>query len=319
LFVRVLITGVGGFVGKHLAKLLLGSQPEAELHGTVLHLSGTLAAGVTHHALDLRDATATRQLLHEIRPDVIYHVAAIAAVGRSFSTAWETIENNALAQFNVLESCLKLDTRPRVLIVSSGEIYGPARPDHLPANEDAPLRPSSPYSVSKVTQDMLGLQYFIAHELPVVRVRPFNHMGPGQGEGFVAPDFAMQIARIEAGLQEPRMYVGNLDALRDFLDVRDVVRAYHLLMTHGVPGEVYNVASGVTHSIRDVLNTLVSYSKVPVEVCNDPNRMRPASVPVLWGDASRLKHITGWQPTIPFEQTLLDVLNDCRQRVNTAQ
>src|SRR5690606_16141947 len=127
-------------------------------------------------------------------------------------------------------------------------------------NEDTPLRPSSPYSVSKVTQDMLGLQYFIAHGMPVVRVRPFNHMGPGQSEGFVAPDFAMQIARIEAGLQEPRMYVGNLDALRDFLDVRDVVRAYQLLMAHGVAGEVYNVASGETHSIRDLLNTLIGYS-----------------------------------------------------------
>lgn len=316
---RVLITGVGGFVGKHLAQHLLNSQPDAEHHGTVLHLAGAMTAGVTHHALDLRDAAATNRLLQDVQPDVIYHVAAIAAVGRSFNTAWETIENNALAQFNVLEACLTLATPPRVLVISSGEIYGPALPEHLPANEDAPLRPSSPYSVSKVTQDMLGLQYYIAHQMPVVRVRPFNHMGPGQSEGFVAPDFAMQIARIEAGLQEPRLYVGNLDAQRDFLDVRDVVQAYALLMTHGVAGEVYNVASGETHSIRDLLDTLIGFSTTSIEVCNDPNRMRPASVPVLWGDASRLKKTTGWQPSIPFEQTLLDVLNDCRQRVNTAQ
>lgn len=316
---RVLITGVGGFVGKHLAQHLLNSQPETELHGTVLKLSDTGDTGVTHHALDLRNAEATARLLREIRPDAIYHVAAIAAVGRSFSTAWETIENNALAQFNVLEACLTLEPRPRVLVISSGEIYGPALPEHLPADEDVPLRPSSPYSVSKVTQDMLGLQYFISHTLPVVRVRPFNHMGPGQSEGFVAPDFAMQIARIEAGLQEPRLYVGNLDAQRDFLDVRDVVRAYALLMAHGVAGEVYNVASGQTHSIRSLLDTLIGYSKTPIEICNDPARMRPASVPILWGDASRLKILTGWQPSIPFEQTLLDVLNDCRQRVNTAQ
>jgi GDP-4-dehydro-6-deoxy-D-mannose reductase len=317
--VRVLITGVGGFVGNHLAQHLLSSQPEAELHGTVLNHSGVSPVGVTHHALDLRNAAATKHLLQDVRPDAIYHVAAIAAVGRSFNTAWETIENNALAQFNVLEACLTLAPRPRVLVISSGEIYGPARPEQLPANEDTPLRPSSPYSVSKVTQDMLGLQYFIAHALPVVRARPFNHMGPGQSEGFVAPDFAMQIARIEAGLQAPRMYVGNLEAQRDFLDVRDVVRAYRLLMQDGVAGEVYNVASGETHSIRDLLDTLIGYSTSPIEVCDDPHRMRPASVPVLWGDASRLKITTGWQPSIPFEQTLLDVLNDCRQRVNTAQ
>lgn len=317
---RVLITGIGGFVGQHLARHLLETQPDIQLYGTVLDKpSVRLPSAVTQHALDLRDSTATRALLQQVQPEQVYHVAGIAAVGRSFDAAWETIENNVLAQLTVLQACLELAQHPRVLVIGSGEIYGPAQPEHLPADEDTPLRPSSPYSVSKVTQDMLGLQFFLSYALPVIRVRPFNHLGPGQGEGFVAPDFALQIARIEAGLQEPRMYVGNLDALRDFLDVRDVVRAYRLVMAHGTPGEVYNIASGVTHSIQELLDTLLGYSRVEIEVCEDPRRMRPASVPILWGDASRVQAATGWKPTFSFPQTLLDVLNDCRQRVLTAQ
>ena len=317
---RVLITGVGGFVGQHLSQHLLTTQPDITLHGTVIDQpSSRLDTSVVQHTLDLRDSQATRTLLQDIQPDQIYHIAAMAAVGRSFDAAWETIENNVRAQLTILQSCLELDIRPRMLVVSSGEIYGPTPLDDLPATEDAALRPSSPYSVSKVTQDMLALQYFLSHDLPVVRVRPFNHLGPGQGEGFVAPDFALQIARVEAGLQPPRMFVGNLTARRDFLDVRDVVRAYRLVMAHGASGEVYNIASGMTHTIHDLLDTLLHYSEAAIEICEDPTRMRPAMVPVLWGDSTRVRAATGWEPSIPFEQTLLDVLNDCRQRVLSAQ
>jgi len=318
--VRVLITGVGGFVGQHLSQHLLATQPDATLHGTVIdEPSSRVDAAVIQHTLDLRDSQATRALLQAVQPDQIYHIAAMAAVGRSFDAAWETIENNVRAQLTILQSSLELAHRPRILVVSSGEIYGPTPLEDLPATENAALRPSSPYSVSKVTQDMLGLQYFLSHALPIVRVRPFNHLGPGQGEGFVGPDFALQIARIEAGLKPPRMFVGNLTAQRDFLDVRDVVRAYRLVMAHGEPGEVYNIASGTTHSIHNLLDTLLHYSQTTIEICEDPARMRPAVVPVLWGDSSRVRAATGWEPIIPFEQTLLDVLNDCRQRVFTAQ
>jgi GDP-4-dehydro-6-deoxy-D-mannose reductase len=313
---RVLITGVGGFVGQHLAHHLLATDPDITLHGTVLNEpSPVVDAAVTQHALNLCDSAATHALIAEVQPDHVYHIAAMAAVGRSFDAAWETIENNTRAQLTVLQACAELEKPPRVLIVSSGEIYGPAHLDTLPATESHPFLPTSPYSVSKITQDMLGLQYYLSHHLPVVRVRPFNHTGPGQSEGFVAPDFAMQIARIEAGLQPPQMLVGNLDARRDFLDVRDVVRAYRMIITAGTPGEVYNVAAGETHTMRELLELLLSHSTAAIEVRTDPRRMRPATVPVLWGDATRLRDLTGWKPSIPFSQTLLDVLNDCRQRV----
>lgn len=317
---RVLITGVGGFVGQHLSEHLLTASSDVTLHGTVIDRpSSRIDAAVVQHTLDLRDSQATKALIQAIQPDHIYHIAAMAAVGRSFEAAWETIENNVRAQLSILQACLEMAQKPRILVVSSGEIYGPAPLAALPATEATALLPSSPYSVSKVTQDMLGLQYFLSHQLPVIRVRPFNHLGPGQSEGFVAPDFALQIARIEAGLQPPQMFVGSLTAQRDFLDVRDVVRAYRLVMTHGLPGEVYNVASGVTHSIQNLLDTLLRHSHTDIEICEDPARMRPAVVPILWGDSSRLRAATGWEPTIPFEQTLLDVLNDCRQRVLSTQ
>lgn len=311
---RVLITGIGGFAGRHLTRHLLDVTPSIELHGTILEPVDSHDP-VTLHTVDLRDPAQTRDIFAQIQPQQVYHLAGQANVGKSFSAAWETLENNIRAQLNVIEASLALPTPPRLLIISSGEIYGAAAPEHLPTNEDAPLRPSSPYSVSKITQDMLGLQYFLSRQLPVIRVRPFNHIGPGQSEGFVAPDFAMQIARIEAGLQEAKMYVGNLTPERDFTDVRDIARAYRLLMERGEPGEVYNVASGKPHTIQQLLDILLSYSTADIEVCPDPARMRPASVPVLWGDASRLRAATGWEPSIPFEQTLLDVLTDCRQRV----
>jgi GDP-4-dehydro-6-deoxy-D-mannose reductase len=230
---------------------------------------------------------------------------------------WETLENNILAQLNLIQAFLNLGIQPRLLVVSSAEIYGPVHADQLPIREDAPLRPTNPYGVSKVAQDMLGLQYYLSHTLPIVRVRPFNHIGPGQSEGFVAVDFAIQIARIEHGLQAPVIRVGNLAAQRDFTDVRDVVRAYWLLMEKAVPGEVYNVASGQAYSIQYLLDVLLSYSTTPIEVQTDPARMLPIDVPVIRGDASRLRQATGWGVTIPFEQTLLDVLNDCRQRIHS--
>ncbi len=315
--VRVLITGVAGFVGRHLVRHLLDTQPTIDLHGTALDSPSPLVPGdVAQHVLDLRDAEATRTFVERLAPDHIYHVAAQASVRRSFDAAWETLENNIRGQLNIIHGALSMRVPPRILVVSSGEIYGDAAPEHLPSDETTPLRPSSPYSVSKVTQDMLGLQYFLSHNLPILRARPFNHLGAGQSEGFVAPDFAMQIARVEAGQQEPRLYVGTLTAERDFTDVRDVVRAYRLIMEQGTPGDVYNVASGITHTIQEMLDLFLRHSTAQIEICLDPDRIRPASIPILWGDSSRLTALTGWQPTISFEQTLIDVLDDCRQRVS---
>ncbi len=314
---RILITGAGGFVGGHLARYLAATTPNADIHGTTLPGSISTMPGMTLHTLQLKDQEQTRALIERVRPDHIYHLAAQAFVPRSFEEPWETLENNILAQLNVILACICAGIEARVLVVTSAEMYGRVQPDDLPIDEETPLRPSSPYSVSKIAQDMLALQYATSHNLPIMRVRPFNHLGPGQGANFVAPAFALQIARIEQGLQEPVIRVGDLSARRDFTDVRDVVRAYQLVIEHGTPGAVYNVATGVAHSIRELLDELLTHSAVPVETVVDPERLRPVSIPVLQGDSTRLRQSTGWQPEIPFEQSLVDILNDCRQRVTS--
>lgn len=314
--VRVLITGVGGFVGRHLSRLILETTPEVELHGTVL-------AGIPHsalpsvicHEIELRDERAVHDLIAAVQPQQIYHLAAQASPRRSFIIPWDTLENNIRAQLNLILACLALNTRPRLLVISSAEIYGSVRPEQLPINEEAPLRPGNPYGVSKIAQDMLGLQYYLSHQMPIIRARPFNHFGPGQSEGFVAPDFAIQIARIEAGQQEPVIRVGNLAAQRDFTDVRDVVRAYRLLMERGIPGEAYNIASGQIYSIQKLLDTLLGFSTRRITIETDPARMLPLDIPIIQGDAARLRETTGWQPQIAFEDSLRDTLDDCRARV----
>jgi GDP-4-dehydro-6-deoxy-D-mannose reductase len=316
--VHILITGAGGFVGGHLVDHLLATQPATQLHAAVYRPPGhnpTLdERPVEQHHVDLRRADTVRAIVEAVHPEHVYHLAAMADVGQSFKNPWETLENNIIAQINVLQAMLDLDLTPRILVVSSAEIYGAAGGK---LDEQQPFHPTSPYSVSKVTQDMLGLQYALSHQLPIIRARPFNHIGPGQGSGFVAADFASQIAAIETGQREPVMFVGNLDAARDFTDVRDVVRAYDLLLEKGTPGEAYNVCSGTAYSIQYLLDTLLGYSTVDIEVRQDPARMRPSDVPRRVGDATKLQQTTGWHPTIAFEQTLLDILNDWRQHMAT--
>jgi GDP-4-dehydro-6-deoxy-D-mannose reductase len=210
---------------------------------------------------------------------------------------------------------VRLSAAPRVMVVGSNEEYGLVQPKDLPLTETSPLRPNSPYGVSKVAQDMLGLQYYLSHQIPVIRVRPFNHIGPGQAPGFVASDFARQIAQAEAGQRPPIIKVGNLEARRDFSDVRDMVRAYHLAITAGVPGDVYNIGSGQDHSVQELLEVLLNHSRVEITVEQDPSRMRPSDVKAVRCDASKFNAVTGWQPSISFETTLHDVLEDWRQRI----
>lgn len=316
---RVLITGAGGFVGGHLVDLLL-TQPEVHLHAAVFSPPGMNprldGRPITQHPADLRDSDAVRALIDESQPDRIVHLAALADVGASFRDPWATLENNIRIQVNLQEALRFSGANARVLIIGSSEVYGAAGGTADPIDENYPFQPASPYSVSKVAQDMLGLQYFVAHGMEIIRVRPFNHIGPSQKGGFVAADFASQIAEIEAGQREPVMAVGNLTAERDFTDVRDVVRAYWLLLDRGTPGEAYNVCSGTSRSIQSLLDTLLSFTSVPIEVRQDPARMRPSDVPRRVGDAGKLRAATGWQPTIPFEQTLLDILNDWRQSLD---
>ena len=312
---RILITGAGGFVGNHLAAHLGQAQTNAQLFGTTLFESESVHPAIGENRLiDLKDYAQARDLLVDYRPDAIYHLAAQAFVPRSFEDPWETLENNILAQLNIIKACLDLKLRPRILIVSSAEIYGEVSAEQLPLGEDSPIRPTNPYSVSKVAQDMLGLQYFLSHDLPIMRARPFNHIGPGQNGRFVAPAFAMQIAYIEEGQGEAVINVGNLTAKRDFTDVRDIVRAYRLIIEKGRAGEAYNVASGRAYSIGQLLDILLGLSESDIDVRVDPARLRPVDVPEIRGDSSKLRRDTGWRPSLSFEQTLQDVLTDCRQR-----
>ena len=313
---RILITGISGFAGQHLATHLLDVQPEASIQGTVFRAaSSAVPDGVIAHQLDLCEELSVLELIHTIRPDVIYHLAGQASASRSFENPRQTLKTNIFAGFNLIEACLETGIRPRIISVSSAEVYGAVREDQLPITEDLPMQPSSPYSLSKATQDLMGLQYFKSHQVPIIRARAFNHIGPGQRERFVAPAFALQIARIEAKLQEPVIRVGNLNAERDFTDVRDIVRAYHLLAENGQPGEAYNIASNRVFTIQALLDTLLSLTTTEIDVQVDPERLRPADVPVIRGDYSRLRRISGWEPSIDFKQTLQDILDDCRGRV----
>lgn len=314
---RALITGIGGFAGSHLADFLL-TETGWQINGCVLNECDTpafLQDRISCHIVDLCDAEAVRRMLDEVAPGVIFHLAALARVDNSWRTPWPVLQNNIQGQLNLLQALLDLGATPRMLIVGSNEEYGLVRAEELPLTEDTPLRPNSPYGVSKVAQDMLGLQYFLSHQLPLIRVRPFNHIGPRQASGFVAPDFALQIAQAEVGERPPRITVGNLKVQRDFTDVRDMVRAYYLAITLGVPGDVYNIGSGQSHSISELLEVLLSYSRVDITVETDPERLRPSDVPVVRCDASKFRGLTGWEPTIPFESSLRDVLDYWRRQV----
>jgi GDP-4-dehydro-6-deoxy-D-mannose reductase len=258
-------------------------------------------------------------LVEDTRPDYVFHLAAQSFVPTSLADPWDTIENNIQSELNLLEAVRRSGRSVWFLVVGSNEEYGAPSPGELPQTEQSPLRPNNPYAVSKVGQDLLGLQYHLAYGLPVVRARPFNHTGPGQSPRFVVPAFASQIARIEAGLQEPVVKVGNLSTSRDFTDVRDIARAYHLAVTKGEPGEVYNLASGQAQPIQGLLETLLSYSQTEIKVERDPDRDRPVDVPVVYGSAERFRRKTGWEPKIPLKQTLKDTLAFWREQVQTRQ
>ena len=314
---QALITGIAGFAGSHLADFLL-RHTECAVAGTI-HRQDTRVSHLRDHValyrVDLRDAAAVAEVIADVRPDLIFHLAAQSFVPISWQHPWTTFEQNVHGQVNVLQAVAQQELATRVLVVGSNEEYGLIHPEDLPIDEDTPLRPSSPYGVSKVAQDLMGWQYFRSYSMAVVRVRPFNHIGPRQGDRFVAPAFARQIAETEAGTREPLLRVGNLSTTRDFTDVRDVVRAYWLALTLGQPGEVVNIGSGVGHTIDELLRTMVSFSNVAFTIEPDPARMRPSDVPVSICDNSRLKAATGWRPEISFEHSLLDILNDWRERL----
>lgn len=319
---RVLITGITGFAGSHLADFLLEEHPEIEVWGTyrwrsrrenIEHIEGRIRL----LECELDDATAVRRALEAARPDAIFHLAAQSFVPASWVAPADTLQSNILGQTNLFEAIRELELDPVVQIACSSEEYGLVLPGETPIRESNPLRPLSPYAVSKVAQDYLGYQYFQSYGIKAIRTRGFNHEGPRRGEVFVMSNFAKQVAAIEAGLHEPLIRVGNLDSVRDFTDVRDMVRAYFLAAERATPGEVYNIASGKGITIRDMLQKILDRSTVAVRVEVDPARLRPSDVEVLLGDASKFRAATGWEPRIPLDQTIADTLDYWRARFAT--
>jgi GDP-4-dehydro-6-deoxy-D-mannose reductase len=321
---RVLITGITGFAGSHLAEYFLAERPEVEVYGTYRWRSRReniegIESKLRLLECDLADAVAVRRALEESRPDAIFHLAAQSFVPASWTAPLQTLADNVAGQANIFEAVRSLSLDPAIQIACSSEEYGLVLPDEVPIKETNPLRPLSPYAVSKVTQDFLAYQYFMSYGIRAVRTRGFNHTGPRRGEVFVTSNFSKQVASIEAGIQDPVIRVGNLDAVRDFTDVRDMVRGYVLAAEKGKPGEVYNLASGNAITIRAMLDKLISMAKVEVKVETDPARLRPSDVEVLIGDASKFRADTGWEPKIPFDKTLRDLLDYWRERVARRQ
>jgi GDP-4-dehydro-6-deoxy-D-mannose reductase len=316
--VRALITGIGGFVGRHLLRHLQEEGDEVVGIGRAADCAHLPDSVRVFHA-DLTDRTAVDEVIREARPEAIYHLAAQSSTGESFVDPWATLGNNLHAQLNLLEAVLGAGDRPRVLIVGSSDEYGRVRPDEVPTHEDVPLRPTTPYAVSKVGQDMLGYQYFAQHGLPVVRVRPFNHTGPGHDSRFVIPSFARQLAEIEAGEREPQLRVGNLQVARDFSDARDMVRAYRLAVVMGEPGEVYNLGRGRAVGLAQVIDDLIAMCHVPVQVVVDQALLRPTDMPRQEADTRKFVALTGWRPRIAWHTTLLDTLEYWRQQIRSRQ
>jgi GDP-4-dehydro-6-deoxy-D-mannose reductase len=309
------VTGAGGFVAGHLLDYLAG-KPGLHLHGTARQPASDVgASGAVMYYGDLRDHDFVDGVVAAVRPDLVLHLAAQSSVDRAWRDPNATLANNVTCQAHLLDSIYSHCREARVLVAGSADEYGLVAPDEVPIAESQPLRPNNPYAISKIAQDMMALQYHLGRGLAIVRVRPFNHTGPRQRPDFVASAFAQQIASAEAGLHSPVIRVGNLEARRDFSDVRDVVRAHWLAVTVGTPGEVYNIASGSDVRIQDLLDQMRAMARLPVAVEHDPDRMRPSDVPTLRGDATKLRRATGWTPAIPLEQTLSDLLDYWRNEL----
>jgi len=311
---KILITGSSGFVGSHLLDYLINNKKDS-FFGTYYSNAGlNNLDGVKDRIklikVDLRNEKEVYKLISDVKPDTIYHLAAFTSPADSFASPNETIINNISSQVNILESVRKNNLEnTRILVVSSAEVYGNVKKDDLPIDEDTPLNPTNPYAVSKIAQDYLGRQYFLSYNLQTIRVRPFNHIGPRQSDNFAVASFAKKIVEIEKGKREPFLPVGNLDTKRDFTNVLDVVRAYVLLMEKGESGQVYNIGSGVSYKMSDILSKLLSFSSAKISVKVDKSLFRPVDNPDLVCDYSRLNRVTGWKPEISLETTLKDTLD----------
>lgn len=315
---KVLITGIAGFAGSHLAELALAEG--AEVTGTVMPGSSPANLAGIRDAIrlapcDLTESGAIARVIRDVGPERVFHLAGASVVLTSWERRAEVLRANLDGTFQVLEG-LRQAPAP-CLIVSSAEVYGAVHESAQPIVESQPVNPVSPYALSKACQELCAGYYVRAERLPVVIARPFNHVGPRQGPGFVWSDIARQVAAIEAGWKPPVLEMGPLTTRRDFTDVRDMVRAYWLLLERATPGEVYNAASGRAVAISEIVDGFLAATKRPIEVRTVVTRQRPVDIPLLLGDAGRLRALTGWKPEIPLEQSLHDVLDDWRSRVRS--
>lgn len=318
---KVLITGITGFVGSHLADYILDNSREAEVFGmkrwhspmqNIEHIKDKLKL----YDCDLRDLSSMISILKEAMPDKIFHLAAQSYIPYSYTTPIDTLTTNVIGTANLLEAIRLTEQDSLIHICSSSEIYGQVREEDMPIKETQPLNPFSPYGVSKVAEDLLGLTYYTAYGMKIVRTRAFSHTGARRGEVFVCSDFAKQIARIEIGAQEPVIYTGNLDSIRTFADVRDIVRAYWML-NRGMAGEAFNIGGNTTVAIKEVLNELIKLAQIGehITVKELPSKVRSIDITLQVPDSTKFKKVTGWEPKIPFEETLEDLLNYWRERV----
>ncbi len=332
---QILVTGIAGFVGSHLVELLLEETPQAILHGVVRTRAEVRAhrnlaplkkvENIWLHTLELSDGAGVAALIKEVCPDYIFHLAAQSLPGHSFDNPTHTLINNQLAALNIFEGIRETQKtvshyNPVVLSAGSGDQYGFVAPEDLPIRENQPFRPGSPYAVSKIAQEMLGYQYTRSYKLQIINTRAFNHLGPRQNSELATSSFARQIATLEYTLGKDEravMKVGNLAARRDYTDVRDMVRGYWLAVSSGKcqPGEAYNLCSGVDHTMQEVLDILLNMADRPIEIEIDPARLRPSDIPVVRGDSSLFRALTGWKPKILLPESLQDLLNYWRDEV----
>lgn len=311
---KALVIGVEGFVGSYLVECLY-DEYDMEVYATKLKEKSFVSDKAKVFDLNILDKQEIINLLYDIRPDYIFHLAAQSSVSVAWKNPELTIDVNIKGSINVMDAVRELFYKPRVIMIGSGEEYGHIKDGETPIDEDTILRPGNIYAATKACQNMIGTIYAQAYDMELVLVRAFNHIGPKQAPLFVVSDFCKQVAEIEQGLREPVIRVGNLGAQRDFTDVRDVVRAYALLALHGKSGETYNVGSGKAITIQSILDKIIGFSSASIEVCVDPNKIRPVDVPIIEANIEKIAKVTGWKPLIPIEQTIEEVLNYWREEL----
>ncbi|MDH3502922.1 MAG: GDP-mannose 4,6-dehydratase [Nitrospirota bacterium] len=316
---KVLITGISGMVGSHLAEYILADHPDVDLHGlirwrTPLDHLVAIKDRIALHYGDLRDLNSLIVVIKKVQPDWIFHLAAQSFVTTSFDAPVDTLSTNVIGTTNLLDALRITGVDAKVHVCSSSEVYGQVLAHEVPITEANPFRPASPYAVSKVGEDMIAFQYFLSYGIRTVRTRMFTHTGPRRGDVFAESAYAKQIVEVEYGLRKNPIRVGNLDSIRTFADVRDAVRAYWVLMEKCPAGEVYNIGGNRTMTLRDMLEILKGMATCHIDHVVDPALLRPSDVTLQIPDTSKFKAATGWEPRIPFEETLKNILDFYRRR-----